>query len=86
LFELDKRIPISQLINVKPYLKRLDIGADLNGKELAAISRVLRATGEVSSFFNKLREEQVALQQLYTIAEEFIDLRDLMSKMQNAIA
>lgn len=86
LFELDKRIPISQLINVKPYLKRLDIGADLNGKELAAISRVLRATGEVSSFFNKLREEQVALQQLYTIAEEFIDLRDLMRKMQNAIA
>ena len=86
LFELDKRIPVSQLINVKPYLKRLDIGADLNGKELAAISRVLCATGEVSTFFRKLREAQVELQQLYTIAEDFIDLRDLMRKMQNAIA
>ncbi|MEY8371161.1 endonuclease MutS2 [Aerococcaceae bacterium 50-4] len=86
LFELDKRMPVSQLANVKPFLKRLDIGADLNGKELAAVGRVLRASGEVSTFFSKLKEAQVELNQLYTIADEFIDLRDLMRKMQNAIA
>lgn len=86
LFELDKRIPVSQLINVNPYLKRLDIGADLNGKELAAIGRVLRASNEVSSFFQKQLESQIELQQLYAIADAFIDLRDLLKKMQQAIA
>lgn len=86
LFELDKRIPVSQLINVKPFLKRLDIGADLNGKELAAVGRVLRASGEVSTFFSKLKEAKVELMQLYAIADDFIDMRDLMRKMQNAIA
>jgi DNA mismatch repair protein MutS2 len=86
LFELDKRIPVSQLINIKPYLKRLDIGADLNGKEFAAVSRVLRASGEVAAFFNKLNEDKVELKQLYRIADALIDLRDLMRKMQNAIA
>lgn len=86
LFELDKRIPVSQLINVKPFLKRLDIGADLNGKELAAVGRVLRASGEVASFFRKLQEDQIDLKQLYAIADQFVDLRDLMKKMANAIA
>src|SRR5699024_9675294 len=86
LFELDKRIPVSQLINVKPFLNRLDIGADLNGKELAAVGRVLRASGEVSTFFSKLKEAKVELMQLYAIADDFIDMRDLMRKMQNAIA
>ncbi|MCP6347088.1 hypothetical protein NL431_28710, partial [Klebsiella pneumoniae] len=43
-------------------------------------------SGEVSTFFSKLKEAKVELMQLYEIADDFIDMRDLMRKMQNAIA
>ena len=34
-------IPISKLENIRPHMKRIEIGADLNGVELAEVSRVL---------------------------------------------
>jgi DNA mismatch repair protein MutS2 len=44
-------IPIPKLENIRPHMKRIEIGADLNGIELAQISRVLSTTAELSRFF-----------------------------------
>ena len=53
-------IPLPQLVTITPALKRLKVGATLDGKELASIARVLRAANEVRVFFKQLTTEQDA--------------------------
>ena len=50
-------MPIPKLQNIKPHLKRLEIGAMLNGIEIAQIGKVLRTTTEVTRFFDDLSEK-----------------------------
>lgn len=49
-------IPIPVLENVKPHMKRIEIGAVLNGLELAQVGRVLSTVTELQRFFDDLRE------------------------------
>ena len=49
-------IPVPQLENIDPALRRVDIGAMLNGRELAAIGRVLKTVSAVDKFLNDLNE------------------------------
>lgn len=37
-------IPIPKIENIRPHMKRIEIGADLNGYELAQVTRVLTTT------------------------------------------
>lgn len=43
-------IPMPILENIKPHMKRIEIGAMLNGVELAQVGRVLRTVLEIQSF------------------------------------
>ncbi|HIW88332.1 MAG TPA: endonuclease MutS2, partial [Candidatus Ligilactobacillus excrementipullorum] len=54
-------IPLPQIEDVKPFLKRLDIGATLNAKELAAVGKILRATNEVRRFFRGMQDDELDL-------------------------
>ena len=45
-------IPIPKLENIRPHMKRIEIGADLNGVELAQVARVLSTTSELTRFIN----------------------------------
>ena len=47
-------IPILKIENIRPQMKRIEIGADLNGPELAQIVRVLSTTGQVRKFIADL--------------------------------
>ena len=53
-------ISLPQLVTITPALKRLKVGATLDGKELASIAWVLRAANEVRVFFKQLTTEQDA--------------------------
>src|SRR5699024_7878084 len=57
-------IPDPNIISIKSFLKRLDIGGTLNSKELAAIGRVLRSTNEVNRFFKDLADNKIKLEVL----------------------
>ena len=46
-------IPIPKLENIQPHMKRIEIGADLNGIELAQVGRVLSTTSELTRFFDE---------------------------------
>ena len=43
-------IPIPKIENIRPHMKRIEIGANLNGVELAQVSRVLSTTKRIESF------------------------------------
>lgn len=68
ILRLKGGIPLPKITDVKPFLKRLDIGASLSAKELAAVGKVLRTTNEVRHFFHDLQDDEVALNELYDTA------------------
>ena len=72
ILKLRGRMPIPKLQNVRPHLKRLDIGASLNGLEIAQIGKILRTTSEINRFFENLRESGIEMNRLYALAEKFI--------------
>ncbi|GAJ25996.1 recombination inhibitory protein MutS2 [Liquorilactobacillus sucicola DSM 21376 = JCM 15457] len=85
ILRLKGGIPLPKLHNIKPYLKRLDIGAALNGKELAAIGRVLRATNEVRRFFITLDDEKVELEELYGLTDDLQVLPEINKRLLTAV-
>ena len=46
ILRLKGGIPVPNIVSVAPHLKRLAIGATLNGQELAQIGKVLRFANE----------------------------------------
>ena len=85
ILRLKGGIPLPKLHNIQPYLKRLDIGASLNGKELAAIGRVLRATNEVRRFFIDLDDEKVELEELYKLTDNLQVLPEINKRLLEAV-
>ncbi|MGX7417506.1 endonuclease MutS2 [Carnobacterium gallinarum] len=85
LLRLKGGMPIPKLQNIKPHLKRLEIGAMLNGLEIAQIGKVLRTTTEVTRFFDDLAETGVELFRLYELVAKLITLPSLNQLIREAI-
>lgn len=58
ILRLTGGMPIPKLKNIQPQLKRLRINANLNGTELAQITRVLQTSMSVKNFFADFKENQ----------------------------
>lgn len=78
-------IPIPKLENIDPHLKRIQIGADLNGVELAQVTRVLSTTSEVTRFFEELMELEIELERAYAFHHELVVLPELTKRLKIAI-
>lgn len=51
LDRLNQPLPLPRLVAVDQPLKRLEIGANLNGKELAQFSQILQTVQRINQFF-----------------------------------
>ncbi|GEK28214.1 endonuclease MutS2 [Furfurilactobacillus siliginis] len=78
-------IPLPELADVTPHMKRLAIDASLNGTELAAVGRVLQTATATRTFFKQLVEDGVELRHLDDVADQIITLPDLTKKISTAI-
>lgn len=78
-------IPIPKLENIRPHMKRIEIGADLNGIELAHVGRVLSTTSEVIRFFNDLQDSEIELLRLYSWIDQLIVLPELSRRLKESI-
>lgn len=79
-------IPLPQLENIRPHLKRIEIGAMLNGSELAQIGRVLRATSAVVRFFDDLEKDELELKALPELVAQFVTLPQLTERIRSSVA
>lgn len=79
-------IPVPRLANIGLPLKRLQIGGNLNGKEIAQIGRVLSTTKEVISFFDWFREHEIDFFHLYEIIDGLVDLPDLRKRITSSVS
>jgi DNA mismatch repair protein MutS2 len=78
-------IPVPKLINIKPHMKRIEIGADLNGIELAQVARVLSTTSELSRFIDDLKDADLEFIRLYEWAEQLVTLPVLARRLKEAV-
>lgn len=58
LIEAERTLPIPELESLQESMKRLEIGAILNGKELSQIGRLLGGVRSLKSFFEDLEDEE----------------------------
>ncbi|WDF83398.1 endonuclease MutS2 [Lacticaseibacillus pabuli] len=84
LLRLKGGIPVPALPDISASLKRVRIGAALNGTELAGISRVLQTVDGLVAFFDDI-EELIELRRLYDLRGELSDLPALSRRLQRAI-
>ncbi|GAF39878.1 recombination inhibitory protein MutS2 [Agrilactobacillus composti DSM 18527 = JCM 14202] len=85
IYRLKGGIPLNTLENIGPHIKRLKIGAMLNGKELADISRLLRTTSAIHRFFEDLQADAIELTQAYGIADELTLLPQLSQRLRQSV-
>ena len=83
---LKNGIPLGTFEDIRPHLKRMEIGALLSGQELIQIGQLIKGAREVYTFFVDLKEEEIELNQLYQIAERIIVLAQLERKIYQTLS
>lgn len=78
-------IPIPVLENIKPHMKRIEIGAMLNGLELAQVGRVLSSVTEVQRFLEDLEEAEIELHRLYDWRDKMIALPEISKAIRVSV-
>jgi DNA mismatch repair protein MutS2 len=66
-------------------MKRIEIGANLNGLELAEVSRVLSTTSELVRFIEDLKDSELEFQRLYFWEEQLTTLPELSGKLRRSV-
>lgn len=84
LLRLKQGIPIPRLKDISFALKRLELEAGLNGRELSDILRVLTTTHEVERFFEKV-EEEIALKRIPLLVEKLESIPEVTKELEASI-
>ncbi|GAB5055032.1 endonuclease MutS2 [Pediococcus parvulus] len=84
-YRLKGGIPIAKLDNIGPQMKRLEIGATLSGLELSQITKMLRTTQDIISFFQKVREEKIDFRTLYETVAKLQALPEISKRLIKSI-
>lgn len=66
-------------------MKRIEIGANLNGLELAEVSRVLSTTSELVRFIEDLKDSELEFLRIYFWEEQLTTLPELSGKLRRSI-
>ncbi len=79
-------IPVPSMINLESAIKRLELGASLNGQEIAAIGRLLTSTQQVGDFFSSQEEEDNFFPSLQKWVDQTVYLPDLVRAINQAVS
>ncbi|MCW6676068.1 endonuclease MutS2 [Aerococcaceae bacterium NML130460] len=81
-----KQIPIARLRHLEGALKRLELGASLNGLEVAHIGKLLGITRQTQDFFDQLAKEEKVYPALSHWANQCVSLPQLEKMIADAVA
>ena len=81
ILRLKGGIPLGSFHDVRPYVKRMEIGAVLSGQELIQIGQLLKGMHEIIDFFMGLKKEAITLRHLYELVDELIELPQLQRRI-----
>lgn len=78
-------LPVPKLMNINPHMKRIEIGANLNGLELAEVARVLSTTSEIMRFIEDLQDSDLEFSRLYFWADQLVTLPELSGRLRRSV-
>lgn len=85
ILRLEGGIPIPKLADIQPQMKRLKIGANLNGTELAQITKVLQTSMSVKNFFDQMREKKIKLRVLDQLVDRLITIPSITQRLVRSV-
>lgn len=85
IYRVKSGIPIPRLEDIDEPLQRLKIDATLNGREIAQIGRVLRATREVINFFADLPDTEVTVETLNGVVNQLETIPEIEERLNSSI-
>lgn len=87
VYRLKGGIPIARLADITPHMKRLAIGATLNGSELGQVGRVLKTTRAITRFFDDLLEDapENDIRHLFDEVQQLVTLPEVTKRLATAI-
>ncbi|MBF0935433.1 MAG: endonuclease MutS2, partial [Abiotrophia defectiva] len=80
-----KVLPIPRLVNIDMALKRLELGASLNGLELAGIAKLLSTIHQLMKFFDQLAAEEKTYPALTAWVYQVVTLPEIEAELAQAI-
>lgn len=80
-----KVLPIPRLVNIDMALKRLELGASLNGQELAGIAKLLSTIHQLMKFFDQLAAEEKTYPALTAWVYQVVTLPKIEAELTQAI-
>lgn len=85
ILRLEGGIPIPKLADIQPQMKRLKIGANLNGTELAQVTKVLQTSMSVKNFFDEMREKKIKLQVLDQLVDRLVTIPSITQRLVRSV-
>ena len=85
ILRLEGGLPLPKLADIKPQMKRLKIGANLNGTELAQVTKVLQASLSVQNFFEQMREKKIKLRVLEQTVDRLVTIPSVTTRLVRSV-
>lgn len=79
-------IPLGSFQDIRPFIKRMEIGAVLSGLEIIQIGQLIKGAHEIADFFEKINEEEIELYHLYNLTDQIIELPHVQRKIYAALS
>lgn len=81
----DRIIPVPRLKSLNQAIKRLELGASLNGQELAGVGKLLTSVKQVHQFFENLADDDKHFPALQYWVDQCIHIPEIERLIDNAI-
>ncbi|CAK1238703.1 endonuclease MutS2 [Fructobacillus fructosus] len=80
-------LALLDLTDIKEQVRRLQIQASLNGKEIVALAKVLKATSAVAHFFQRIQADdmQDSVPRLQSMVDQLVLLPELTKRVEQTI-
>ncbi|EKB56928.1 endonuclease MutS2 [Falseniella ignava] len=85
ILSLPATLPIPRISNVRESIKRVEIGARLNGKELAELGKLLSTTSQLVRFFSQLEENNQFFPQLNEWVQKIVSLPEIEQRIDQTV-
>ena len=85
ILRLEGGIPIPKLADIQPQMKRLKIGANLNGTELAQVTKVLHTSMSIKNFFDEMREKKIKLRVLDQLVDRLVTIPSITQRLVRSV-
>ncbi|WP_096153068.1 MULTISPECIES: endonuclease MutS2 [Bacillus] len=85
ILRLKGEVPLGGISDVRPHIKRAEIGGVLNTQELNEIAGTIYATRQLKKFLESLQAAEIAVPFLEQLIEEMVAIPELEREIKNSI-